>query len=162
MNALFIGANKSGKSRLALEYTLKRSKTKPFFIATGLPTDDEMQKKIELHRKNRQDKFITIEEPIDIYKTILPIKDYKLVDCLSFWVSNMLLNDKENEILPAIENITKVKNTIFVINEVGAGIIAANELARKFAHYNGLVSQITAKNCDEVFLCVAGLSLKIK
>ncbi|OSS43170.1 Adenosylcobinamide-phosphate guanylyltransferase [Desulfurella amilsii] len=162
MKALFIGANKSGKSRLALEYTLKLASKKPYFIATGIPTDEEMKKKIEIHKKDRQNRFITIEEPLEIYRTIKPIEAYKLVDCLSFWVSNMLLNSKEDEILTEAEKISQIENSIFVINEVGAGVIPANELARKFAHYNGLVSQIVAKNSDEVYFCTAGLSLKVK
>lgn len=162
MKALFIGANKSGKSRMALEYTLKLASKKPYFIATGIPVDKEMQKKIEIHKKDRNDRFITIEEPLELYKTIKPIEAYKLIDCLSFWVSNMLLNNKEDEILAETEKLSQIENSIFVINEVGAGVIPANKLARKFAHYNGLVSQIIAKNCNEVYFCIAGLSLKIK
>jgi len=162
MKALFIGANKSGKSRIALEYTLQFATKKPYFIATGIPTDEEMKNKIEIHKKDRQDRFITIEEPIELYKVIKPIETYKLIDCLSFWVSNMLLNNKEDEILTEAEKISQIENLIFVINEVGAGVIPANELARKFAHYNGLVSQIIAKNCNEVYFCIAGLSLKVK
>ncbi len=162
MNALFVGANKSGKSQLALEYTLNISHKKPYFIATGLSIDQEMREKIELHKKNRADKFITIEVPLNVFDAIQSIKEYKLIDCLSFWVSNMLLNNKEGDIISEIEKISKTQNCIFVINEVGAGVIPANELARKFAHYNGIVAQITAKNCDEVYFCVAGISVKIK
>ncbi len=162
MNALFIGANKSGKSQLALDYTLNISHNKPYFIATGLAIDQEMKEKIELHKKSRADRFITIEEPLKVYEAIQPIKEYKLIDCLSFWVSNMLLNNNESDIISEIEKISKTQNCIFVINEVGAGVVPANELARKFAHYNGIVAQITAKNCDEVYLCVAGISIKIK
>jgi adenosylcobinamide kinase/adenosylcobinamide-phosphate guanylyltransferase len=162
MKALFIGANKSGKSHIALDYTLALASKKPYFIATAIPTDEEMQKKIEAHKKDRQNRFITIEEPIELYKVIKPIENYKLIDCLSFWVSNLLLNNKEDEILTEAEKISQIENSIFVINEVGAGVIPANELARKFAHYNGLVSQIIAKNSYEVYFCIAGLSLKLK
>ncbi|AHF97047.1 MAG: bifunctional adenosylcobinamide kinase/adenosylcobinamide-phosphate guanylyltransferase [Desulfurella sp.] len=162
MNALFIGPNKSGKSRLALEYTLKIAQTKPYFIATGIAVDEEMKKKIELHKKERKNSFITIEEPLFIYEKLQSIKEYKLLDCLSFWVSNMLLSNKENEIENTAHNISEIQNCVFVINEVGACVIPDNELARKFAHYNGIVAQIIAKKCDEVFLCSAGISIKIK
>lgn len=162
MRLMFIGANKSGKSKLAEAYTLNMAKGKPYYIATGIVTDKEMEEKIKIHKLNRKDKFITIEEPLNLHEAIRFIEEYKVIDCLSFWVNNMLFYNKEQSILEEAKEIASIDNLIVVINEVGAGVIPENALGRKFSHYNGLVSQIFAEASDEVYLCIAGLKVKIK
>ena len=56
----------------------------------------------------------------------------------------------------------KQLTTVFVTNEVGSGIIPDNKLSRIYGDYLGKVNQITARNADEVYLMVSGISMKIK
>jgi adenosylcobinamide kinase/adenosylcobinamide-phosphate guanylyltransferase len=51
---------------------------------------------------------------------------------------------------------------IMVTNEVGAGIVPDNALAREFRDAAGILNQWIAGAADEVILAVAGLPLKVK
>lgn len=164
MKALFIGGIKSGKSRLAEEYTLKNAKTKPFYLATTEFIDKEMQERITQHKHQRKDKFITLEEPLKIDKIIQEHEGTILVECLSMWINNMLYHGLTFEDMQTqIKNIMKEeKNIVFVLNDVGSGIIPDNSLARKFVDISGKLSQLIAKDADEVFHVIAGIGTKIK
>ena len=69
----------------------------------------------------------------------------------------------EKKIFAEIENLLLLEcDVIFVLNEVGMGIIPDNSLSRKFADLSGRVAHHLGEACDEVNLCVAGNLLKIK
>jgi len=51
---------------------------------------------------------------------------------------------------------------VIVTNEVGAGIVPENRLARDFRDAAGEINQWVAAAADEVILAVAGLPLKVK
>ena len=162
--ALFIGGIKSGKSFNAETYILNLSKDKPIYLATTEFIDNEMQKRIQTHKEQRQDKFITIEEPIKLYDAILESNTAILVECLSMWINNMLYHKHSFEDMK--DQLTKIltlnKTIVFVLNDVGTGIIPDNKLAREFIDISGKLSQLIASNCDEVFHNIAGISTKIK
>ena len=164
MKALFIGGIKSGKSFLAEKYAIKNATLKPIYLATTEFIDEEMYKRVERHKEQRKDYFTTIEEPLELHKIISKSRDIVLVECLSMWINNMLYHkfnffDIKNE----IENIMKQNsNIVFVLNDVGSGIIPDNKLAREFIDISGKISQIVAQECDEVFHVIAGIGTKIK
>lgn len=164
MKALFIGGMKSGKSRHAEEFALKHAHTKPFYLATTEFIDKEMQQRIEIHKLQRGDSFITLEEPLKLSQSISKCDDIVLVECISIWMNNMLHHKFE---LQEIEEETKrllslPNDMVFVLNDVGSGIIPENPLARKFIDINGKISQLIAAECDEVFFTIAGIATKIK
>jgi len=161
---LFIGGIKSGKSFNAEKYTLQDSKNKPIYLATTEFIDDGMKIRIDEHKKYREDKFITIEEPLKLYENISTSKDIVLVECVSMWINNMLyhgftLDNMKEELNSILELDTSI---VFVLNDVGSGIIPANKLAREFVDISGKLSQLIASKCDEVFHTIAGISTKIK
>ena len=164
MKSLFIGGIKSGKSFLAEEYTLKHAKNKPIYLATTEFVDSEMQKRIQLHKQQRSDNFITIEEPLKLSNIILKAEDILLVECVSMWINNMLYHEKSfDDIRVEIETILKQnRDVVFVLNDVGSGIIPDNRLAREFIDISGKISQLIARECDEVFHVIAGIGTKIK
>jgi adenosylcobinamide kinase/adenosylcobinamide-phosphate guanylyltransferase len=51
---------------------------------------------------------------------------------------------------------------IFVTNEVGAGIVPENKLARDFRDIVGAANQLVAQRCDEVIHMVSGIPVTIK
>ena len=51
---------------------------------------------------------------------------------------------------------------ILVTNEVGAGIVPENALARQFRDAAGSLNQTIAEAVDEVYLAVSGYPLKVK
>ncbi|HCG76724.1 MAG: bifunctional adenosylcobinamide kinase/adenosylcobinamide-phosphate guanylyltransferase [bacterium (Candidatus Ratteibacteria) CG_4_10_14_3_um_filter_41_18] len=165
------GGARSGKSKFALKLAKKFGK-KVIFLATGLPKDREMEIRIKIHQKSRPKDWRTIVEEKDVLKAIKGIKDsfcrLLLIDCLTLFVSNLLLADKkEKEILTEVRNIVKLLRkakytTIIVSNEVGDGVVPVNKLARRFRDVAGLANQTVAENADEVYLAVAGIPIKVK
>jgi len=166
-----LGGARSGKSSYALELAKKINSKNTAFIATCQALDNEMSKRINIHRKTRPKSWKTFEEPINISRLLKKMeKRYKVIimDCLTLLVSNMLLgNMKQEEIEDEISKILSVlkKNNaenIIVSNEVGLGIVPENKLARDFRDIAGRVNQIVAKNADKVFFMVSGVPWRIK
>ena len=161
---LFIGGIKSGKSHNAQEYILKNYNDKPIYLATTEFIDEGMQERIDAHKKNRSDSFETIEEPLHIYKQMKDVEKPILVECISMWINNMLYHELSFDDM--VEELNKVmmlkKNIVFVLNDVGSGVIPDNALARKFVDISGKISQLLASQCDEVYHTIAGISTRIK
>jgi adenosylcobinamide kinase/adenosylcobinamide-phosphate guanylyltransferase len=164
IKTLFIGGIKSGKSLNAEKYILKNSTSKPIYLATTEFIDEEMKKRVDSHKKNRADNFITIEEALKIYEKISICQEIVLVECISMWINNMLYhNFNFRDIKDEIEAVLELdKSIVFVLNDVGSGIIPDNKLAREFVDISGKVSQIIANKCDEVYHTIAGISTRIK
>ena len=166
MNALFIGGIKSGKSKNAELYALDISKEKPYYLATTEFFDEEMKMKISLHKAQREDNFITLEEGVDlvtVLTNLLPNKTV-LVECVSMWINNMLFHKRsEAEMTEQIKQICALDlNLVFVLNDVGCAVVSENKLVRDFVDISGRISQILATHCDEVFQTTAGIRVKIK
>jgi adenosylcobinamide kinase/adenosylcobinamide-phosphate guanylyltransferase len=171
---LIIGGARSGKSRFALElannYILSKEGGKKAYIATAQDMDDEMRERIEKHKEERSQEWATFEEPLNISTLISDIHksyDVILLDCLTLWLSNMLLSGKdvEVEIARLIDalRITHYASRIFTVsNEVGLGIVPDNSLSRRFRDLSGYLNQKMAALADEVYLVTAGIPLKIK
>lgn len=164
MKALFIGGIKSGKSVNAQKFILKNSSAKPIYLATTEFIDEGMQRRIDEHKKNRSDDFITVEESLKIYEAIEDSKESVLVECVSMWINNMLYHgftfeDMKDELSKILE---LDKTVVFVLNDVASGVIPNNELAREFVDISGKLSQLIASECDEVYHTIAGISTRIK
>jgi len=162
--ALFIGGIKSGKSLNAETYTLKNSLQKPIYLATTEFIDDGMQERIEAHRLQRSAQFETVEEPLKLYEVISKQESAVLVECLSMWINNMLYHGFGfEEIKKELEAVLVLdKTVVFVLNDVGCGIIPNNAISREFIDISGKLSQLIASSCDEVYHTIAGISTRIK
>ena len=164
MKALFIGGIKSGKSINAQNHALALASDKPIYLATTEFIDEEMKLRVDAHKKQREESFITLEEPLKLYEKISTCQDAVLVECLSMWINNMLYHGFDYEAMKS--ELTKVlaleNDMVFVLNDVGAGIIPENKLAREFIDISGKLSQLVASHCDEVYHTIAGISTRIK
>ena len=164
MKILYFGGQKSGKSRLAEAKTLSLSPLKkPIYLATydNSYEDKEMQERISLHHQQRQEKFRTIEEPLNLAKVIKEKETY-LIDCISMWTLNTLKQPLE-ELLKELEAINqKNSHIIFVLNDVNAGVIPLNKESRKFVDRSGIIGQKLAEFCDEVYEVKVGLPIQLK
>jgi adenosylcobinamide kinase / adenosylcobinamide-phosphate guanylyltransferase len=161
---MFIGGVKSGKSRLAEAYILEQAKQKPYYLATTEFIDDEMRQRIVVHQQRRQDRFITIEEPIRLLNALKVCSGPVLIECVSMWLNNMIYHKQAEEMvmqeLTAVMQLTT--DMVFVQNEVGLGVIADNSLARQYVELSGKVAQLLGAQCDQVFFCCAGLTQRLK
>jgi adenosylcobinamide kinase / adenosylcobinamide-phosphate guanylyltransferase len=162
------GGSRSGKSTFALELALARGARRAF-IATAQAFDDEMRDRIARHRQERQDVFTTMEEPFDVANLITTHAanyDVLLLDCLTLWVSNLMLNDVADidERGATLARVAAESNAccIFVTNEVGSGIVPENALARRFRDLAGRLNQQVANAAAEVYVLHFGIATRIK
>jgi adenosylcobinamide kinase / adenosylcobinamide-phosphate guanylyltransferase len=164
LKTLFIGGIKSGKSKSAESFILKHNDIKPYYLATTELLDSEMSLRVVQHKEQRKNRFTTIEEPLQLYNTLQNLDRPILIECLTMWINNMLYHKKTaKEIYQEIELILQLPQDIcFVLNDVGAGVIPNNRLARTFVDISGTVAQQIADQCDEVYFCIAGLQKRMK
>lgn len=167
---LIIGGARSGKSSYAEKLVCSNS-GKRLYLATAEAFDEEMKKRIALHKKMREGKFHqTIEEPIDLFSALHAVDksvDIILIDCMTVWLGNLLHHYGERDSYPQIEQfLTYLSNPAFeiviVTNEVGEGIIPATPFSRHFVDHAGWLNQALGRIADEVIMMVAGIPLKIK
>lgn len=170
-STLVIGGCRSGKSSHALKLADQAGGRRKIFVATCVPHDTEMLKRVEDHRKERGAEWQTIEEPVEIAQVIASHGSgagVVLIDCLTLWVSNLLLQtedityvqSKTRELAAAVEK--SACPVILVTNEVGLGVVPENRLARLFRDAAGFVNQTIAAACRQVILTVAGIAVTIK
>ncbi|QTA86910.1 bifunctional adenosylcobinamide kinase/adenosylcobinamide-phosphate guanylyltransferase [Desulfonema magnum] len=166
-----IGGCRSGKSRHALELAENISQDKRIFIATCVPYDDEMRQRVSNHQKERGADWSVAEVPILLPEAIIETSQKNkviLVDCLTLWITNLLLEPEASEKIDQyIENLTQSLEkaqcpVILVSNEVGAGIVPENKLARAFRDITGQVNQTVAACSDSVIWMVAGIPVTVK
>lgn len=163
MKILYFGGQKCGKTAAAIAKTLALSPhKKPIYVATYLDTynDSEMQERIKHHKKERNDNFTTLEEGFDL--TILKEGETYLVDCLSMWILNHLDKTKEELITQLQTLLKKDTNVVFILNDVSRGIIPLDKQSRKFVDLSGIIGQVVAQSCDEVYEVSFGLTRQIK
>jgi len=164
MKTLFIGGIKSGKSKNAEAYILTHSTEKPIYLATNEFFDAEMHEKVQKHKEQRADNFITLEEPLKLTHTIQKTHAPVLVECISMWINNMLYHKytQEQIIEEMADMIALDADIVFVINDVSCSVVSENKLVRKFVEINGRISQLLASKCDKVFTTISGIDVQIK
>jgi adenosylcobinamide kinase/adenosylcobinamide-phosphate guanylyltransferase len=163
---LITGGARSGKSALAERMTLALG-TPAIYIATAEAWDDEMADRIARHRARRGAEWETVAEPIDLFRALTETDGGapRLVDCMTLWLSNLMLGERdwEAEVARVADLIPRLAApVVFVTNEVGSGIVPDNALARAYRDAAGLTNQRLADVCDELWLCVSGHPLKVK
>jgi len=164
MFILYFGGQKSGKSKLAEKKTLELSKDKkPYYIATynNSYNDIEMASRIHKHKKQRKNKFKSIEEQTNLPKVIKNRNTY-LIDCISMWLLNNLELDEKKLIRQLKKLSKKDANIVFVLNDVNSGVIPMDKVSRKFVDMTGVIGQKLALICDEVYEVKLGISKRIK
>jgi adenosylcobinamide kinase / adenosylcobinamide-phosphate guanylyltransferase len=180
---VLIGGVRAGKSRRALTLAEKHSSDgKVLFVATAEAFDDEMRRRIGAHQRERAGKkWETLESPLDVATQIAavvggsPSYSVVIVDCLTLWVSNLLLTlpddadaeqliaDQAMQLLHVLADLrTRGARVILVTNEVGFGVVPPTSLGRRYRDALGRVNQLVAEASDETILMVAGLEMRIK
>ncbi len=165
---LVLGGARSGKTGFA-ERLAMRAGSKPAYLATAQALDAEMRDRVQSHKQQRQGRFATIEEPLELAAAILTTArthDVILVDCLTLWVTNLLMDNRDvaaavEELLVTLSGLQSAR-VVLVSNEVGLGIVPDNALARMFRDLAGSAHQRLADICDDVYFVVAGLPMVLK
>lgn len=168
---LVIGGCRSGKSRYALTLAGQTPGKSRVFIATSVPEDDEMKDRVRRHQEERGSQWKTVEAPIRLAQAISETSagaDVIVVDCITLWISNLMMDaGAKDGIEDSIERLSASLASahcpvIIVTNEVGAGIVPENRLARRFRDFVGTANQNLASVSDRVVWVVAGIPVFIK
>ena len=166
-----IGGCRSGKSREALEMAEGMPGGHKTFIATCIPRDAEMKRRVAQHQKERSLNWRTVEVPVHLPQAIAEKSreaNIVLVDCLTLWISNLMLElEDDRKILACLPELIRALNTadcpvVLVSNEVGTGIVPENRLSRRFRDLVGSTNQAVARQADRVVWMVAGIPVGIK
>jgi adenosylcobinamide kinase/adenosylcobinamide-phosphate guanylyltransferase len=162
---LVLGGARSGKSRYA-ERLIAALPPPWAYIATAEAGDAEMAARINDHRARRGPQWRNIEAPRDLAAALKSCQTAPvLVDCLTLWLSNLLLADADidAEIVQLEDVLTAMRApVVLVANEVGSGIVPDHPLGRRFRDLQGVLNQRIAARADRVVLVVAGLPLALK
>lgn len=167
---LVLGGCRSGKSAHALRLAEPMGPRR-LFVATCVPRDEEMRERVNRHRRERGESWQTLEVPVTLADTIgtrSASAEVMLVDCLTLWLSNLLMEtDDEARLRRHIDVLARAVEAapnavILVSNEVGAGIVPENRLARRYRDLAGWTNQAMAAVCDRVIWTVAGIPVTIK
>ena len=170
---LVLGGVRAGKSDYAQR--LASGSGRVLFVATAEAGDPEMTARITAHRNSRPAGWDTLEEPVDLAAALLPLihrYDTMLLDCLTLWVSNLLLRGHDSaaphgDILSETRGLLELyreggASWIVVSNEVGLGVVPPTELGRVYTDELGRVNQLVAAEADDVYFMAAGLPLRMK
>jgi adenosylcobinamide kinase/adenosylcobinamide-phosphate guanylyltransferase len=150
--------------------TLARDYGRRAFLATGVATDEEMQRRIRRHQAERGPGWDLLEEPQDAAAVIRgegANYDLILLDCLTFWVSNVLLSQGADHLQSRLSDLIQAMNErkcsiVVVSNEVGLGVVPDNDLGRQFRDQAGLANQMVAAIADRVIMMIAGIPMEVK
>lgn len=171
--SLVLGGARAGKSTYAQR--LAEDGGRVLFVATAEAGDADMEARIRAHRESRPAAWDTLEEPLDLAGALATVADgYDTVvlDCLTLWVSNLLLRGGEREdvdidipgevggLLGAYER--GAASWIVVSNEVGLGVVPPTDLGRRYRDELGRANQMVATAADDVYFLAAGLPLTLK
>lgn len=165
---LITGGARSGKSTFAEKLALAYQT--PVYIATATGEDEEMRRRIQIHRQNRDPAFQTVECPLHIHKAVqMERGDVYLLDCITLFLTNVMLGQESEEPCQwAIRELDRLfatlegKSAILVTNEVGMGLVPDNALGREFRDLQGRVNQYIAQKATEVYAMFCGIPVKIK
>ena len=165
---LILGGARSGKSSFALSEASAMNGKKAF-VATAEALDDEMLARIAQHRNERSQDWNTFEEPVELpalISRIAPDHDIVLVDCLTLWVSNILVRELpfgrySDQFLNAITQ--QAHADLFIVsNEVGLGLVPDTAIGREYRDNLGRLNAGIAAISTDVYFMAAGIPMKIK
>jgi adenosylcobinamide kinase/adenosylcobinamide-phosphate guanylyltransferase len=164
---LVLGGARSGKSAYA-EQVVAESGLERLYLATARAGDAEMIARIAHHRAHRGSAWRVLEEPEALESALAEhasVARAILVDCLTLWLSNLLL--AQADLTGRTERLCRTLKTlpglaVLVSNEVGLGLVPDNRLGRDFRDAQGRLNQAVAGQADKVVFVAAGLPLYLK
>jgi adenosylcobinamide kinase/adenosylcobinamide-phosphate guanylyltransferase len=129
-----------------------------------------MHARIHRHQETRGADFQTVEVPLAIDQVFQDTANHDVVvlDCLTIWLANLLLDGNNSEaVLRRVEELVCVLDrrqvhTVIVTSEVGLGLVPETPLGRTFRDVAGLAHQRLAGLADEVYFGVLGVMLRLK
>jgi adenosyl cobinamide kinase/adenosyl cobinamide phosphate guanylyltransferase len=169
MLTVLLGGARSGKSTAALRIA-ERAPGEVCFVATSprIDGDDDLDRRIEVHRAERPADWRTIEAELDVAGALTDAADaHVIVDCLTLWLGNLVHHGRsDDEILRASTEALAIAagrpgDTTVVTNEVGLGIVPADATTRRYRDLLGRINQQWVSASDRSYFLVAGRALPL-
>lgn len=166
---LVLGGARSGKSAYA-EREAQDSGNNVVYIATAQALDEEMSERIAHHQARRPASWQLVESELYLAAALranAAAQSCVIVDCLTLWLSNVLLLEDEAFFVSERDALLRVLSDlpgkiILVANEVGLGVVPMGNLSRRFVDEAGRLNQELAQMCERVTFVVAGLPQQLK
>jgi adenosylcobinamide kinase/adenosylcobinamide-phosphate guanylyltransferase len=163
------GGVRSGKSAFALQRA-RAMGPRRVFVATAQPLDEEMRVRIARHVQERGEAFRTVESPLALTETLTGLSgvDVAVVDCVTLWLSNLLVGgDDEQRVLAKVGALVDALQklsfaVVLVTNEVGMGIVPESALGRSFRDVAGRAHQLIARQAEEVYFAAMGCIVRLR
>jgi adenosylcobinamide kinase/adenosylcobinamide-phosphate guanylyltransferase len=169
MLVVLLGGARSGKSACA-EALARRHDGAVTYIATAphIAGDDDLEARIARHRAERPAHWTTVEDELDLAGALVRAGDaVAIVDCVTTWIGNLMFHGRvEAEVMAAADAAIAVAasrpaTTIVVSNEVGMGIVPADQSSRTYRDLLGRVNQRWVAAADRALLLVAGKAIAL-
>ncbi|MBD3806875.1 bifunctional adenosylcobinamide kinase/adenosylcobinamide-phosphate guanylyltransferase [Sulfuricurvum sp.] len=72
-------------------------------------------------------------------------------------------DEMKMRIVSEIETLGEIDaNIVFVLNDVGSGVIPNDPISRRYVDLSGIIAQALARCCDEVYEVKLGLEKRLK
>jgi len=177
------GGARSGKSMYAERLAADESNV--LYIATATICDEEMAERVNYHRNNRPENWITWERHHELKDIETEFEndafDTIMLDCVGNLLMGILYEEVPDEDKFTTEDFELVvqktvaeinslchfagqqqKRLIFVTNEIGMGVVPETRYARYFRDALGHINKHVGRLSDTVVLMVAGIPVTIK
>jgi adenosylcobinamide kinase / adenosylcobinamide-phosphate guanylyltransferase len=179
---LILGGARSGKSVTAERLLAGRDRVD--YVACGpLPSaaDPEWAERVREHQERRPAHWTTLET-LDLESVLAgrppggpeaagPV----LVDCLSTWLAGVMdecglwtaAPDANKSLAERVDGLLDAwrstrRHVVAVSNEVGSGVVPATASGVRFRDELGVLNTRIAAECEQVWLCVAGISQRLR
>ena len=155
------GGVRSGKSAFAEKYIKQYKKNRqPVYIASGVPFDEEMKKRIHRHQQDRRhDEWLTLEVPATFPQAFKQLHSGQILlwDCLTTWLTNILVEGQPVEKMliglkgQLVDWRKQGVTVVLVSNEVLDAGISEYEFTRNYQQLLGKLNQWLVAFCDEAY-----------
>jgi adenosylcobinamide kinase/adenosylcobinamide-phosphate guanylyltransferase len=146
------------------------------YVATGYPAsadDTDWAGRVRAHQERRPADWRTIET-LDVASLLLADSEVPvLVDCVGLWLTRTADETGawaggadaavEARVVDLLDSVSRTtRDVVLVTNEVGLGLVPDTASGRWFRDALGRLNVSLAQQCDEVWLCVAGIPVPVK
>jgi adenosylcobinamide kinase / adenosylcobinamide-phosphate guanylyltransferase len=173
---LVLGGARSGKSFTAERMLAGRERVE--YVACGplsSPADPEWAERVRMHQERRPEHWATLET-LDLESVLAAgVGTPVLVDCLSTWLAGVMdecglwtgAADADKNLGERVDGLVDAwrstrRQVVAVSNEVGSGVIPATASGIRFRDELGVLNARIAAECEQVWLCVAGLAQRLR
>jgi adenosylcobinamide kinase / adenosylcobinamide-phosphate guanylyltransferase len=173
---LVLGGARSGKSVTAERLLAARGHVE--YVATGaIPdaADPDWADRVRVHRQRRPAHWTTLET-LDLERVLAgPGAAPALVDCLSTWLARVMeqaglwdgVGGADESLARRVDGLLDAwrstrRHVVAVSNEVGSGVVPGTASGVRFRDELGILNARIAAECEQVWLCTAGIARQLR